>query len=235
MQVRLNKFLSECGFASRRKVEEFILQGRVEVNKQVVLQLAFKVDTDKDIVHIDGELVKQNPKVYFLLNKPKGYVSTTSDEKGRHTVTELIRCKFKVFPVGRLDYNTTGVLILTNDGDFSNLLLHPENKVTRVYRVSLNKPLLDTDKEKLLKAVYIEGKKGKFETIMPTKKTSIVHVSTVEGRNHFVKNMFSTLGYNVVELHRVNYGGIKLDDMPVGAYRPLSIDEVKAIYKKYAR
>ncbi|MGE5680480.1 MAG: pseudouridine synthase [Bacillota bacterium] len=234
MQIRLNKFLSECGIASRRKVEELILQGRISVNNELITHLAVKVDPEKDVIRLDGELVRPDEKVYFLLNKPKGFVTTTNDEKKRKTVIDLIKTKVKIFPVGRLDYDTSGVLILTNDGDFSNLLLHPENKVPRIYRVMINKPLAIKDKERLLKGIMIDDRKGKFETIYPTKKLNIINISTVEGRNHFVKNMFKALGYTVVELSRISYGGIKLENLPLGAYRPLTKEEINSIYKKYA-
>lgn len=234
MQIRLNKFLSECGLDSRRKVEEYILQGRISINGGIVSQLAVKVDPDEDIIQLDGERVKQDKKVYYLLNKPRGFVTTTNDEKRRKTVLDLINSKVKIFPVGRLDYDTTGVLLLTNDGNFSNLLMHPDNNVPRIYRVTLSKPLALKDKEKLLKGIYLEDKKGKFETIYPTKKLNIVNISTVEGRNHFVKNMFKALGYYVTELTRLSYGGIKLENLPVGSYRPLTKEEVNSIYKKYA-
>ncbi|MGE5498163.1 MAG: pseudouridine synthase [Syntrophothermus sp.] len=235
MQIRLNKYLSECGIASRRKVEEFILQGRISVNGEIVDHLAVKVDPDKDKIMLDNETVRQSAKVYYLLNKPKGFITTTNDEKQRKTVMDLIKTKVKIFPVGRLDYDTTGVLILTNDGDFTNLLLHPENKVPRIYRVTLNRPLHPKDKEKLLKGIMVEYKKGRFDSVYPTKKAEVVNISTVEGRNHFVKNMFKALGYRVTDLSRIMYGGIKVDNLPVGAYRNLSAEEINTIVKKYAR
>lgn len=231
--MRLNRFLSECGLGSRRKVEEFILQGRVEINGKTVIQLAFNVDPQTDVVTFDGEKVKRQEKAYYLLNKPKGYVTTTSDEKNRRTVLDLIKSHIKVFPVGRLDYNTTGVLLLTNDGDFTNYLLHPNNKVRRVYRVVIDKPLLPKDKEKMLKGLFLEGKRGKFEEMIVTKKSTIINVTAIEGRNHFVKKMFQALGYNVVELTRINYGGITLGDLPQGSWRELTVAEINSITKKY--
>lgn len=134
MKIRLNKYLSECGIASRRKSEELIKEGRITVNNKTITELFYTVD-EKDIVAFDGEIIRAEKKIYFLLNKPKGYITTTSDEKGRKKVTDLINCKQKIFPVGRLDYDTTGVLLLTNDGDFSNFLTHPKNKIPRVYHV----------------------------------------------------------------------------------------------------
>ncbi|MCU7490890.1 MAG: pseudouridine synthase [Bacteroidota bacterium] len=233
--MRLNRYLSECGLGSRRKVEEFILQGRVEINGKTIDQLAYNVEPGKDAVTFDGEKVKPQLKAYYLLNKPKGFVTTTSDEKNRRTVMELIKSNIKVFPVGRLDYNTTGVLILTNDGDFTNYLLHPNNKVRRVYRAVIDRPLEVKDKEKMLKGLFLDGRRGRFEEIIVTKKSTIINVTAIEGRNHFVKKMFQTLGYNVVELSRINYGGITLGDLPLGGWRELTAAEINSITKKYEK
>lgn len=235
MTMRLNRYLSECGLGSRRKVEEFILQGRVEINGKTIDQLAYNVEPGKDAVTFDGEKVKPQLKAYYLLNKPKGFVTTTSDEKNRRTVMELIKSNIKVFPVGRLDYNTTGVLILTNDGDFTNYLLHPNNKVRRVYRAVIDRPLEVKDKEKMLKGLFLDGRRGRFEEIIVTKKSTIINVTAIEGRNHFVKKMFQTLGYNVVELSRINYGGITLGDLPLGGWRELTAAEINSITKKYEK
>ena len=155
MKVRLNKFLSECGVASRRKSEEMILQGRIMVNGRTVSELGMKIDPEKDIVLADGERVKPQKKVYFLLNKPKGVVTTTKDEKGRPTVLDLVNVSQSIFPVGRLDFNTTGALLLTNDGDFAEKLIHPRNKFERVYLVVLDKPLQNEHKEKMLKGIFL--------------------------------------------------------------------------------
>lgn len=234
--IRLNKFLSECGIASRRKSEELILQGRVSVNGNIVLDLATQIDTEKDIVHLDGEKIKSAHKVYFLLHKPKGFITSTSDEKDRRTVVELINTKEKIFPVGRLDFNTTGVLLLTNDGEFSNFITHPRNKIPREYIATLNKPLEEEDRLQLLKAITIEGKRGKFNEVTYTSPTNHKHVRvvTVEGRNHFVKNMFAALGYFVSRLERKSFGPFDIKMLPLGAYRELSPKEIQNFYKKYA-
>lgn len=237
MTVRLNKFIAECGIVSRRKVEELILQGRVEVNGKIIMDLAYKVDPSEDAVALDGEKLRQKSRLYFLLNKPKGYVTTTDDEKKRRTVIELIRTREKIFPVGRLDYNTTGVLIITNDGDFSNLLMHPSNRVPRVYRATLDRPLEEADQNRLLKGVFADGRQSRFKEMTFPKKNSrtVVNVTTVEGRNHFVKNMFKTLGYTVVELDRASYAGLTASDLPVGSYRELSKSEVQGLINQYKK
>jgi 23S rRNA pseudouridine2605 synthase len=235
--LRLNKYLSECGIDSRRKAEELILQGRISINDEVITNLAVRVDPDKDSVSLDGEKLKRQKKIYFLMNKPKGYVSTTSDEKNRNIVIDLIKTDLKIFPVGRLDFNTTGVLFLTNDGDFTNLLLHPKNKVSRIYRATLNKPLTNDDIVRLQKGIILDGKKGKFEElrIQNQKTRKIITVKVYEGRNHFVKNMFASIGYKVTGLTRISYAGIGYGKLPLGAWRELTGDEINNIYKKYGR
>jgi 23S rRNA pseudouridine2605 synthase len=234
--VRINKYLADSGVTSRRKAEELILQGRVSVNNQLIIDLSFKVDPDKDEVQIDGERVRVKKNIYLLLNKPKGVVSTTSDEKNRKTVIDLINTREKIYPVGRLDYNTTGVLLLTNDGDFSNLLTHPKNKVPKIYEVKLDRPLDDEDKKKLLAGIYVDRKRGRFEKITFTnhRERKIFQVECVEGRNRFVKIMFETLNYNVKSLNRSNFANVKAN-IPVGHYRELKNEEVKKIIKLYSK
>lgn len=234
--IRLNKFIAESGVCSRRKAEELILQGRIEVNKQAVIELAYKIDPDEDIVSLDGEIIKLKRHIYVLMNKPRGVVTTTSDEKNRRTVLDIIKVSEKVFPVGRLDFNTTGVLLLTNDGDFSYYLTHPKNKIKREYSVKLDRPLNREDAEKLKKGVFIDGVRGKFiDVVFPNENSfKFVQVVSVEGRNHFVKNMFKTLGYTVVGLHRDKFGDF-IADVPVGAYRYLSDDEINSVKKRYEK
>ena len=234
MKVRLNKYLASCGVGSRRKVEELIIHGRVEVNNKTIIDLACQVNEETDNVKVDGEKIAPRRHVYYLLNKPKGVITTTSDEKDRRTVVDLIDTKEIIFPIGRLDYNTTGVLFLTNDGDFSNLITHPRNKIPREYEVQLDKPLDQKDKEKMLKGIYLEGEKGRFKQIVFPKKnhfTSVV-VTAVEGRNHFVKKMFGALSYTVKTLHRVSFAGIYAD-VPVGNYRKLTKSEIDEVIHKY--
>lgn len=231
--VRLNKYIADSGISSRRKAEEFILQGRISVNNKIITDLSFKVDTLTDNVMFDGQKIFPVKNIYFLLNKPKGVVTTTSDERKRSTVLDLIKTNEKVYPVGRLDYNTTGVLFITNDGEFTNLLTHPGNNVPRVYEVKLDKALTEEDKAKLLTGIYINKIKGKFIKIsFPKKNRNFVEVTAVEGRNHFVKNMFGALQYSVKELNRKSYAGISAD-IPAGSYRQLSLSEVKKIINKY--
>lgn len=234
--TRLNKFISESGICSRRKAEEMILQGRVSVNNKIIDKLFYKVDTGSDKVFLDGERISPKRHLYYLLNKPMGIITTTEDEKDRKTVVELIKTKEKIFPVGRLDYNTTGVLLLTNDGDFANLLTHPKNKVPREYEVKIDRPILDADIDKLQTGVFIEGKRGRFSKIYFSSKNSkkFINVIATEGRNHFVKKMFAALGYTVVSLNRISYAGIKAD-IPQGAYRQLTKFEISGVINSYGR
>ncbi|MDR3667600.1 MAG: pseudouridine synthase [Ignavibacteriaceae bacterium] len=236
MTMRLNKYLASCGVGSRRKVEELIVTGRVEVNNKTIVDLASQVNEETDHVKVDGQKLAPRRHVYYLLNKPKGVITTTADERDRKTVVDLIDTKDIIFPVGRLDYNTTGVLFLTNDGDFSNLVTHPRNKIPREYEVQLDKPLDDNDKEKLLKGIYIEGERGRFKQIVFPKKNHFTNVivTAVEGRNHFVKKMFAALSYTVKNLNRISFAGIRAD-IPIGNYRKLTQHEIDEVIHKYGR
>lgn len=230
--TRLNKFIADSGITSRRKAEELILQGRVTVNNKTITKLAFTIDTVNDEVTVDGERIKPAEHVYYLLNKPKGVVTTTADEKNRMTVTDLIKSKQKIFPVGRLDYNTTGVLILTNDGEFAQKLIHPKNNIIRQYEVKIDKELEAEHENALLKGVFIDGTRGKFSSIKYGKKKDKKNltVECTEGRNHFVKKMFTTINYTVEKLHRTSFAGI-IPDIPIGSYRKLTPDEIQKLSK----
>jgi 23S rRNA pseudouridine2605 synthase len=234
MKTRINRFLAECGVSSRRKSEELIKNGRVSVNDNIISDLNFKVEPF-DIVKLDGEKIKPEKKLYLILNKPRGVITSVSDDRNRKTVIDLINADQKIFPVGRLDYNTTGLLFLTNDGEFSQLLSHPGNKIHREYEVKLNSELEAEDKNQLLKGVYIEGKKGKFiKIIFPsTRNKKFVKVTCEEGRNRFIKRMFGKLGYDVKSLNRISYAGIRLD-IPVGKFRKMTKREIQIIKENYS-
>jgi 23S rRNA pseudouridine2605 synthase len=229
--MRLNKFIAECGVCSRRKAEELILQGRITVKNKTITQLSYDVNLDEDEIFYDGERLRLENHVYYLLNKPKGVVTTTSDEKNRTAITDLVKTNYKIFPVGRLDFNTTGVIILTNDGEFTNKLTHPRNKIIREYEVRLDRELEFKDEQLLLTSVFIDNKRGKFNSVLFKKKKDrrTVVVTCTEGRNHFVKDMFGALKYNVERLHRKSFAGIK-DDLPIGSYRKLTNDELRKLY-----
>jgi 23S rRNA pseudouridine2605 synthase len=236
IMVRLNKYIADSGITSRRKSEKLILNGRISVNGKVVRELSFKVSPEKDDVKFDGDRILPKRHLYFLMNKPKGTITSTSDERNRRTVLDLIKTKEKIFPVGRLDYNTTGVLILTNDGNFSNLMTHPKNLVSRKYEATLDKDLEQDDIKRLLKGIFIDGIRSKFKVLRFPKKNKrkFVEVVTVEGRNHFVKNMFKALGYNVIDLNRSEFGPFSID-IPTGAYRALTYSEISKVTSTYEK
>ena len=198
--IRINKYLAESGINSRRKSEELIHQGRVAVNDKIINDVGHKVDSENDVVSLDGEKIKPKKHVYIMLNKPRGYITSVSDDRKRATVLDLVKTKERIFPIGRLDYDTTGLLFLTNDGDFSQLLTHPKNRVPREYEIKLDKSLEEKDKIKLLDGIRLEGKPAKFLKInFPSQKSKkYVIIMCEEGRNRFVKRMFGSLGYTVV-------------------------------------
>ena len=232
---RLQKVIASSGYTSRRKAEELILNGKVYVNGEKITSLGTKVSGNDDII-VDGVHLTKEDLVYFLLNKPRSVVSTVSDEHNRTTVTSLINTNKRIYPIGRLDYDTTGLLILTNDGNLTNLLSHPSNKVPKKYIAKLNKALKPEDLMKLKSGVIVDGIKC-TPTKVKVKKTdlekdySLVEITIIEGRNHIVKNIFKELGYLVDKLSRVEYAFLNLDGLKSGEYRPLSIKEVKKLYE----
>ena len=207
--IRINRFLSMCGITSRRKAEELIRDGKVEVNRAVVTNLATRVNPAHDKVFVNGKSVVQvDDYLYLVLNKPKDSITTLSDEKGRRTVMSMVRAKQRVFPIGRLDRNTTGVLLLTNDGEFANRLMHPKFEIPKSYRVTCDTPVALRDADALRRGIMLEeGKTAPAEVyILPGKKGKEIGVTIHEGRNRQVRRMFESLGYDVLKLDRVAYG-----------------------------
>lgn len=232
---RVQKVIANNGYCSRRKAEELIKQGKVKINNEVVRELGTLVDTN-DIIEVEGYVIeKKQEKVYVLLNKPRGVVTSTSDDKHRKVVTDLIHIPTRVYPVGRLDYDTTGVLLLTNDGELTNLLLHPSNNIEKVYIAKIKGTLTPGHRKTLEQGVMIDGKKTDRARVRVRKidykaNTSIVEVTLHEGRNHQVKNMFKALGYEVEKLRRDRIAFLTCDGINTGDYRFLSIKEVKILY-----
>lgn len=232
---RLQKVIASSGYASRRKAEELITSGKVFVNGEKVTLLGTKVNGDDDIV-INGVHLKREDYVYFLLNKPRGVISSASDEFGRKTVVDLIDTDKRIYPVGRLDYDTTGLIILTNDGDFANMLMHPKNKVPKKYVAKLNKAMAIADLKKLQDGIMVDGKickpvKVKIKKNDTEEDFSLVEVTLIEGRNHIVKKLFKELGYLVDKLTRVEYAFLNVDNLKSGYYRTLTLKEVKKLYE----
>ncbi len=233
---RLQKKIANNSKYSRRKAEALILEGQVKVNGKVVKELGVKV-TGEDEIQVGNKVLYIEEKAYYLLNKPKGVVSTCSDEKNRPTVIDLIKGEVQdnVYPVGRLDYNTTGVLILTNDGDLANFLMHPRNKIGKTYVAKVKGHMRREDIIGLGKGIEIEGyktAKSKVKILKHNPKLEIskIRITIYEGRNHQVKKMFEAIGGKVVELKRTDYGILNLDDLKVGSYRKITTKEVKKLY-----
>ncbi len=230
--VRLNRYLSMAGVTSRRKADELIAAGRVTVNGRAVLDLGTKVNPSRDAIFLDGkQIVALDPKIYILLNKPKDTITTLSDERGRRSVRDYVGIDRRFFPVGRLDRNTTGVLILTNDGDFANALMHPRNNVKKTYIVTADRALLPVDLRKLATGIRLsDGRTAPAEVgIVPGTKNCVVGITIHEGRNRQVRRMFEAVGYEVRKLDRVEYGPVTCDGLPRGKWRHLHPAEVRAL------
>ena len=232
---RLQKVIASYGYASRRKAEDLIRYGKVLVNGKVITELGTKVETN-DIISIDGVIINKDVKhEYYLLNKPRQVISSVTDKEGRITVTDLINTDARIYPVGRLDYDTTGLIILTNDGDFANMLMHPSYEVEKTYVAKLNKILDKDDINKLKKGIVIDNRKVEIKRFKVRKKdneknTSIIELTIVEGRNHIVKRIFESMHIDVMKLSRVGYAFLTLDGLKSGEYRQLSIKEIKKLY-----
>ena len=231
---RLQKIIANSGYTSRRKAEELIQAGKVKVNGQIVREMGIKVSL-KDIIDVDGYIIKNEEKEYYLLNKPRGIITSTQDELGRKTVTDLIATTKRIYPVGRLDYDTTGVLLLTNDGELTNLLTHPKNEIEKTYSAKV-KGLVGKKQVGLLeKGVVVDGvktSKAKVRVKKYDKKTdtSLVELMIHEGKNHQVKKMFEAIGYTVLKLRRDQFCFLRVDDLKSGDYRKLSPKEIKKLY-----
>ncbi len=233
--IRLNKFIASNGILSRRKIDELILQGRVSVNGNEITELGFKIDPGKDKISVDGEAVRTSTKkIYIILNKPQGVITSVSDDKKRTTVIDILGLNEKVFPVGRLDYNTTGLLLLTNDGELANKLMHPKSEIYKTYFVKLSKPLEEKHRLKLTEGIKLEGKETAPSKIRYPKKNNNyqdLFISIYEGRNRQVRNMFEHYGYFVRELERVEYAGLNMEDLRSGEWRKLTPEEVVKLYE----
>lgn len=235
---RLQKVIANLGYTSRRKAEQLIKDGRVKVNGIEVYELGTKVSAS-DIIEVEGVFLNKDNtnKVYYLLNKPRGVITSTSDDKGRKTVVDLIETPKRIYPVGRLDYDTTGALILTNDGELANLLMHPRNNIDKVYIAKVNGLIGKKELSFLAQGIYIEGRKtskGKARIIKYDKKndTSIVELTIHEGRNHQVKKMFESLGYEVLKLKRERISFLDVNNLKSGEYRLLNPKEIKKLYNE---
>lgn len=230
---RLQKVIAASGIASRRKAEEMIQQGRVKVNGQTVKEMGVKVST-QDRIEVDGHEINKEEKVYFLLNKPKRTICSVSDDKERDTVVDIIDCKERIFPVGRLDYETTGLLLLTNDGEFANGLMHPRNHIRKTYEVAVNGVLTDGMCALLEKGIELEdGKTLPAEVFVlqrsEKKNKTVLQITIQEGRNHQVRRMMEFFNCEVTRLNRIQYAFLDLGNLRQGQYRKLRMYEVRKL------
>ncbi len=229
LEIRLNKYLSNAGVCSRREADVLIQTGVVTINGEIVTELGYKIKPG-DVVQYDGETINAETKRYVLLNKPKGFITTMDDPFGRKTVMSLVRkaCRERVYPVGRLDRDTTGLLLFTNDGDLAKKLTHPRHRAMKIYHVELNKPVKKEDLEKLISGIDLEDGKTNFDAAEYVKdgNSREIGVELHSGKNRIVRRMFEALGYEVVKLDRVQFAGLTKKDLPRGLFRHLTEKEV---------
>ena len=231
MEERLQKYMASCGVASRRKCEEIILSCRVKVNGIIIKELGSKVDLEKDIVEVDGSVIKKEErKVYYMLNKPEGYITSVKDEKNRKTVLDIIKTEERIYPIGRLDYDSSGLIILTNDGDIYNKIIHPRVEIIKQYRVVVKGEFRQKDIAKFESGVDIGGyvtSNASLKILGSIDNRTSLEIGIHEGKNRQIRRMLSALGYEVISLKRVAIGKIRLMNLPKGEYRALTEEELK--------
>lgn len=232
--MRINKYLASCGLGSRRKCEELIRDGSISVNGVVTRELSLDI-AEKDIVMFKNKQIKPNEnKVYIMLNKPKCYITSLSDEKDRKIVMSLLKgCKDRVFPVGRLDYNTQGLLLLTNDGDWANEIIHPSKHIPKTYEVLLKVQLTNKQMNHIRNGIVIDGKRTLPATVQIVDKRDnywVTYVTIFEGRNREIRKMFEFLDVKIYGLKRLKIGGLELGNLEEGKYRYLSSDEINLVF-----
>ncbi len=233
MQKRLQKILSEMGIASRREAEEMILEGRITVNGRIA-NIGMKADPSKDHIKVDGKLlVRREPKVYLAFNKPGEVVTTLNDPEGRPTVKDFIKnVKYRIYPIGRLDYSSEGLLLFTNDGDFANSIMHPSKKILKTYHVKVKGIPEEKELDKLRKGIKLEDgltAPAKVKKIKTTENNAWIEITIHEGRNRQVRRMFERIGYPVIKLIRTKINGISLGNLKPGEYRFLNPEEVNKL------
>lgn len=232
--VRLQKTIADSGFCSRRKAEEYIVKGKVFVNGERITELGSKVEGNEEII-VDGNAISKQDKEYYILYKPRGVISSTKDDKGRKTVVDFFSSNKRLYPVGRLDYDTTGIILLTNDGEFANMMLHPKNKIPKVYIAKLEGIIDGYSIKKIKSGIVIDGIKCipdrvKLKSADKKSNTCIVEITIHDGRNHEVKRIFESAGYNVIKLKRESIAFLTLQGLSSGEFRKLTIKEVKQLY-----
>lgn len=235
---RLHKVLAARGVASRRKAEKMIADGRVKVDGEVIQTVGFQVDPEKQKIEVDGRVVRDEPRRYLLLNKPPGYITTSQDERGRRTVLDLVDVPERVVPVGRLDRPTTGLLLLTNDGDLAHRVTHPRFELEKEYEILLDghppRPVL----EKLVRGVTIDGSKvvpSEVRAVSNEPEGTVLRIVIHEGRNRIVRRMVEHIGYGVIRLTRIRLGPIMLQGVPRGTWRDLTPGELDQLWEAVGR
>lgn len=236
--IRLNRYLAMAGIGSRRSCDKYISEGRVKVNGEVVTRLGVRVDPERDQVTYDDQPVSPDEEmIYILVNKPLKTVTTARDERNRRTVLDLIGAPRRLFPVGRLDYYTTGALLVTNDGDLAYYLIHPRFEVKKVYRVMLNRIIRAIDLHHFQNGIMLDGKMTapcKAQELRRMGNRSLLEVELHEGRNRQIRRMFEMLGYHVEELHRIEFAGLNVNNLKTGEWRELTREEVKRLKAEVA-
>lgn len=230
---RLQKIIASSGICSRRSAEKLIDQGLVLVNGKKA-QIGDKADFSDDII-VEGKVINKEEKVYYLLNKPRGVVSTVSDEKNRKTIVSLIDTDKRIYPVGRLDYDTTGAIVLTNDGELANILMHPKNQIERIYYAKVEGFMTKDEIKKLKEGIIVDKEKYRIVDVKIKKydlksNTTYVLIILNEGHNHEVKNIFNAILHPVIKLKRESFAGLRVDKLKSGEYRKLLPKEVKTLY-----
>lgn len=233
--MRLQKALAQAGVASRRAAEALIAAGRVSVDGQIVRELGTKVDPRRQVIAVDGQIIQTEDQVHYALHKPSGVVSTVRDPQGRPTVRQLLRSvPQRIYPVGRLDADTTGLLLLTNDGELANRLMHPRYEVKKEYIATVRGSVSDSALERLAAGIELDDgptAPARVRRLGKSAGATRVSIEIHEGRNRQVRRMFAAVGHPVIALHRVRIGPIRLGHLPPGAYRPLTPDEIRKLYQ----
>lgn len=234
---RLQKILAQAGIASRRKCEDLIVAGKVEVNGEVVTTLGTKADPDQDIITVSGRPISNEKKVYLVMNKPKGVITSASDPEGRKIVSDYLRgIKERVYPVGRLDYDTEGLLLLTNDGEFANLLTHPKHHVPKTYMATVKGVPHGSDLDKLKAGIMLDDgmtspAEVEYKDIDTAKNEATISITIHEGRNRQVRRMFEAISHPVIKLKRISFGDLLLQNLKRGLFRHLTKDEIEDLIK----
>ncbi len=235
MEERLQKYMARCGVASRRKCEELILSGKVKVNNKIINELGVKINSEIDIISYEGKVIcPEEKKVYIMLNKPEGYITSVKDEKGRKTILDLVKVNERIYPIGRLDYDSSGLILLTNDGEIYNKIIHPRVKVGKKYIVLCKGEFTNDELVRFEKGIDIGGyitAKSKIKIIDKEKDrdgiNTLVEIIIHEGKNRQIRRMCESLGHKVISLKRIAIGDIKLGYLKKGEWRNLTEDELK--------